>query len=295
MEGHLNLHRAIAAGVLLIALALPVAARADDYGPRHDIAAIRHDLPILLAAGPYAVAQRPQFESAVVSGANALVECDTCSLTALLRMHYRYGRWWLLGYVAPSPSGLSTAGVPQLLVALAHEHIALTQKTDAATPPPRCKTFNCYFTGGEIYDVTTPIRLPFNPPQPGTIHGDAYFATVMLSNNDGDASSRITNILGRAPTEAEGWANPPSGNSYFYFSGTVEAAKPVHLQAGTMIEVWFPFVLDTSLRYSLTIAAPNVMSIGPVEGTLKDNTLHFVLPAFTATPDADLMGEIESD
>jgi hypothetical protein len=35
--------------------------------------------------------------------------------------------------------------------------------------------------------------------------------------------------------------------------------------------------------------------MGPVDGTLTRNTLHFVLPAFTAPPGVELMGEIESD
>jgi len=280
---------------LLLALAVwPLAARADDYGHRRDVAAIRHDLPVLLAAGPYAAAQPPQFESVVVSGADALVECDACSSTALLRLHYRYDRWWLLGYATASSNGLLTAGLTQPLVALAHSHLATTQRADAATPPARCKTFSCYFVSGEIYDVTAPIQLPFNPTRPGRMRGDAYLATVTLSDNDGNASSKIANLEGRAPTEGESWITQ-GGNSYYFFSGTVQSTKPVHVQAGTTIDVWFPFVLDTSLRYSLTIAGHGFSAISPVEGTLVDNTLHFVLPAFTAAPGVDLMGEIESD
>ncbi|HEX8805462.1 MAG TPA: hypothetical protein VF741_00880, partial [Candidatus Aquilonibacter sp.] len=112
--------------------------------------------------------------------------------------------------------------------------------------------------------------------------------------NDAPPSAGIKELIEREPTEAESWVTF-GGNSYFFFSGTVQSTQPVHVQPGTTIDVWFPFVLDPSLRYSVTIAAPNVMSIGPVEGTLADNTLHFTLPAFTAPPGADLMGEIESD
>jgi hypothetical protein len=105
----------------------------------------------------------------------------------------------------------------------------------------------------------------------------------------------IVSFKTRAPTEAESWANQPSGNSYFFFSGTVQSPQPVHVQAGTKIDVWFPFVLDTSLKYSLTIGGNGFTAIGPVDGTLADNTLHFVLPAFTVAPGVELMGEIESD
>jgi len=280
---------------LILALAVwPLIARADDYGPSRTIAGIRHDLPVLLAAGPYAAAQPLRFESVVVSGADALVECDACSSTALLRLHYRYDRWWLLGYVSASSDGLLTAGLTQPLVTLAHSHLAMAEKADAATPPPRCKTFNCYFVSGEIYDVTAPIQLPFNPTRSGRMRGDAYLATVTLSNNDGSASSKIASLESRAPTQAESWVTP-GGNSYFFFSGTVQSSQPVHVQAGTTVDVWFPFVLDASLRYSLTIAGHGFTAIGPVDGTLDANTLHFVLPAFTVSPGVELMGEVESD
>ncbi len=138
-------------------------------------------------------------------------------------------------------------------------------------------------------------ELPFQSTFRRWIAGGEYGVKIKLASNDGDQQAELLRIQARAPTLAESWTNPPSGNSYFFFSGTVQAAQPVHVQSGTTIDVWFPFVLDPSLRYSLTIAAPNAMSLGPVEGTLKDNTLHFVLPAFTAPPGAELMGEIEGD
>ena len=286
--------RAALCAVLLALAVWPTAARADDVGPRRDIAAIRHDLPVLLAAGPYAAAPPQRFESVVVSGADAVAECYACSLTALLRLHYRYDRWWLLGYVAPSSSGMLTAGVPQALVALARSHVTMTQKTDAATPQPPCKTFSCYFVSGAIYDAGAPGQIPFNANVRG-FTSEGYRPTLTFAPSDASTDAKLANVTGRAPTRAESWANPPSGNSYFFFSGTVQSPQPVHVQAGTTIDVWFPFVLDPTLRYSLTIAAPNAMSLGPIQGTLTDNTLHFVLPAFTAPPGAELMGEIEGN
>ncbi len=84
------------------------------------------------------------------------------------------------------------------------------------------------------------------------------------------------------------------GNSYFFFSADVISSQPIHVQAGTTINVWFPFVLHLDKKYSLTIGYTDV-PIGPVDGTLKDNTLHFVLPAFSVKPGAHLMGEIEGN
>lgn len=138
------------------------------------------------------------------------------------------------------------------------------------------------------------VRFADRAFQLETSNMGGYGMTLHFAANDAPEDAAIRDITGRPPTEAESWMTP-GGNSYFFFSGTVQAQQPIHVQAGTTIDVWFPFVLDTSLRYSLTLASPGTMSIGPLDGVLKDNTLHFVLPAFAATPGADLMGEIESD
>jgi hypothetical protein len=50
---------------------------------------------------------------------------------------------------------------------------------------------------------------------------------------------------------------------------------------------WFSF--RPGALYSGCIGA----TIGPIDGTLRDNTLHFELPPFTATPGTSLMGEID--
>ncbi|MGB6986347.1 MAG: hypothetical protein WBD74_10285 [Candidatus Aquilonibacter sp.] len=243
---------------LLLALAVwPLAARADDYGPRRDIAAIRHDLPILVEATKPVV-----FDSFNIGNAQALVQWHVGRDHFNNFLEKRYGRWWLLGW-----------------------GVSFTELQD----------------GGRRYspmpDPAAPFRgdMPFSQGIPNWATDGGYRVTLRFASNDAGENALITSFSTRIPTEAESWANQPSGNSYFFFSGTVQSPQPVRVQAGTIVDVWFPFVLDSTLHYSLTIAAPNAMSLGPVEGTLKDNTLHFVLPAFTAPPGADLMGEIDSD
>jgi hypothetical protein len=301
----------------MLALAVwPMAVRADDAGPRRDVAAIRHDLAKLRAV--------TQIDSVVVNDDQALAQWGSVNAARVAWMQYRYGRWWLrheiwiedsgaaafccpgfstpMNALGPTPSFLAAMGVPSKLVAIASAHLPLVEQATARpTPTPRpCPT-------GGIYCL-----------QPASIHGEgfvmdrllfgyhalqrletdnmgSYTMSAQFAPADASPDAGITHITGRAPTEAESWANPPSGNSYFFFSGTVQAAQPVHVQAGTTVDVWFPSVLDPSVRYSLTIGAPRVMSLGPVEGTLKDNTLHFVLPAFTATPGDELMGEIQGN
>jgi len=121
-----------------------------------------------------------------------------------------------------------------------------------------------------------------------------YCVGLHFGSSDASPDAQVADFTTRIPTEAESWVSP-GGNSYVFFSGTVQSPQAVHVQAGTTLDVWFPFVLDPSLRYNLSLAGHGFSPIGHVDGTLKDNTLHFVLPAFTAPPGVDLMGEIESD
>ncbi len=148
---------------------------------------------------------------------------------------------------------------------------------------------------GEIAPPVTSLSFAYAGEQSPSDATGYWFTARIAANDAADSEDALVDFRARAPTKAESWANPPGGNSYFFFSGTVQSKQPVHVQSGTTIDVWFPFVLDPALRYSLTIAAPNAMSLGPIRGALKDNTLRFVLPAFTATPGAELMGEVESN
>ncbi len=304
--------------VLMLALAVwPLAARADDYGPRRDVAAIRHDLPLLqsgLAMLENSVVQSLVVESAVVDGEEALVQWrDTnAGYTEIVTMRYRYSRWWLepgrlfLGHDfagacptawAPTPQFLLGKGVPPALATSAGQHMPVVQEAIVAVRQFKEKNPNLHCGESSTSDPAySPFELPFQSTYRRAIAAGDYGVRMRVAKNDGSQDSKIAHIQGRAPTEAESWANQPSGNSYFYFSGTVESAQPVHVQAGMTVDVWFPFVLDPSLSYSLTIAAPHAMSLGPVQGALKDNTLHFVLPAFTAPPVlSELMGEIEGE
>lgn len=123
---------------------------------------------------------------------------------------------------------------------------------------------------------------------------DGFQTSFSWAHADADVDAAIAPRLGRRPTEAESWLSYPGGNSYFFFSAVVRSSVVVHVDAGSALDVWFPFVLDPSYRYSLTIAHSDPV-VGPVNGTLRDNTLHFVLPAFALVPGTQLMGEIEGD
>ena len=102
-----------------------------------------------------------------------------------------------------------------------------------------------------IPDCPTIIHSWFPAP---TMLAAPYEATIAFAKTDvyPETGASLEDLNGRAPTKAESWITP-GGNSYFFFSGTVKAEQPVHVQAGTTLDVWFPFVLDPPIKYSLTI------------------------------------------
>ncbi|HVA26542.1 MAG TPA: hypothetical protein VNF68_00045, partial [Candidatus Baltobacteraceae bacterium] len=109
-----------------------------------------------------------------------------------------------------------------------------------------------------------------------------YAVTTRLAGNDTTESAPLGDVLIRPPTQGESWLTP-NDDSYAFFSLTPKTAATVRVEAGMNIDVWFPFVLDPSKTYTLDIAHTEP-TIDSVKGMLKDNTLHFVLPAFAAQP-----------
>ena len=289
--------RAIVSCALLGVLLQPTLARADDSGPARDVQAIRHDLPLLLTRDLRAhniSASAVKIDGVAVSGDLAMVQWHAAERSGIVGMELRFGRWWL-DQRAPVGAPIDYAGYGcaglqapfQALVPFAQHHLsAIDAMIVRQMHAPR---------GGAsgIPDSPTVIYTRFPSP---TITAAPYEAAITFAKDDvfPDTDASFTDLRGRAPTEAESWLTP-GGNSYFFFSGTMQSEQLVHVQAGTTVDVWFPFVLDTSLKYSLTIAGHGFKAIGPVEGTLFENSLRFALPAFTLTPGVELMGEIESD
>lgn len=121
---------------------------------------------------------------------------------------------------------------------------------------------------------------------------DGYDTNLRADFTNPSPSARIR-LGARRPTYTESWANAPGGNAYFFFSLSLVAERPLQF-ASSSLDVWFPFDLDPSYRYSLTLANAEPV-VGPVPGTLAKNTLHFVLPAFAVVPDREVLGEIGGD
>ena len=281
--------------VVLLAVGMSMPVRADDYGPHPDLRAIRHDLPILYEQGDGPI----DIQDVVVAGNNALVQVQTKGGTRVAILSRRYDRWWREGEILIENRNaiygslcalqldeafLNEIKVAPALVRLAATHIPLVVPTPTPSPPSDFVKAGC---GVESYE-----NYQFFFSRPASVLNNGYLMNVAFANNDAYQKAMLDASL-RPPTEAESWM-ARGGNSYFFFSSDVKSDAAIHIQPGTTIDVWFPFVLNPDKRYSLTIGHADA-PIGPIDGTLKNNTLHFVLPAFALTPGAHLMGEIEGD
>lgn len=127
-----------------------------------------------------------------------------------------------------------------------------------------------------------------------------YRIRFVFSANNTPAPVNLTQIYARPPTAAEflpshplapGWG---SADAVCYFDLTVGGYNDVTFKPGTAIDVWFPFVLDDQLQYSMSFFSDDRPS-GMIRATIFDNTLHFVLPEFVLAPDKPLMAEIDGD
>ncbi|HVA26880.1 MAG TPA: hypothetical protein VNF68_01800 [Candidatus Baltobacteraceae bacterium] len=290
----------IALGALLL---VPMVARADDAGPAADVRDIRQDLPVILASR-----SQPDVvvvDSVAVSGDQALVQAHTSDGPVVYAMTRYLDSWWYKGTIRVGPHDASACwkatasaidsngvtpqllrnlGLPDALVDVAQHNLPLVIKAseralqqDGSRGKPWIR---CDYTDG-LLSFSEGRRASAGP----------YEITVLFGKNDATAGAEFPSVVGRAPDQGESLGAPPR-SAYAFFSTKLTSATTVHVDAGTQLNVWFPFVLDASKTFSLTLTHV-LPTIGSVSGTLKDNTLHFVLPPFAIAPGATLTGEID--
>lgn len=201
--------------------------------------AVRHDLPILLAASLSACGVR---DSVVVDDVDAQAGQATATWhagiatngTATLR--FRSNVWWLTG------EGDATTG-----------SCGRDATSSAAVD-----------TGGGFRAI---LSRPNGAPVNVSLHG-------------------------RAPTIGE--MQPTPGEDAVYFFGLSSPDGPAAVPDGTVLTVWFPFVLDLAEHYRLFLNFTRP-DLSELPGALKDNALSFTLPAFVVTPQKTALGEIDGD
>lgn len=303
-----------AASLLVLLLVSSIAARADDAGPPRDVAAVRYDASRLIARAVRYDKRDPAqttFSDTIVTGDWALTSWSNQKLKGILVVNRRRGQWWdVLEGIASQTSGwrfdaaaplkaawnmyydgpeknlLTQMRVPAQLVILASVHnddVAHAKGSYVAHGDPACFDAFCRSlkpSGGTIETVDR-------------AESAGYRLKIALSANSSTGADSIERVFVRMPTDGES-TQTLHGDAFVFFTVQLAGPKPVTFAPGTTVDVWFPHVLDSYRHYGLTAAMAN-SAFGPVRATLADNTLHFVLPAFTVSPGDPVMFEIDGD
>jgi hypothetical protein len=319
---------------LLLALALVLAATrfagADDFGPHGDIRELRFVAQRLLAHTAREWKTDPaatRITDVVVVKDAALLSWDIGDHHGLMGLIRQYGRWWdaldaygkgdcwdgastsyplpgsMRQYTThnPTTAALLAYGLPADLVAQANHNSDIHANLPTAPPVAHTLRRNLFLPHCDVQYYQIPKLQPLQPGG-GSLSSfrtdtSGYEISVRYArNNSRDAMLHIP--YARPPTAAEIMPYPTTlrfvSTAVLYFDLTIEGSAPVTFQPGTTIDIWFPFVLDDTLAYDLTIGFANE-PIGPIYAKPFDNVLHYKLPGFTAIPGKTLMAEIDGN
>lgn len=308
--------RWFAALVFALLLSSTAGARADDFGPPKDVSAVKYDAARLLAYRVKQLGADPQrlvISDVVVTGPWAILSWSVAGEHGIAGFHRQRDQWWdvlegeraysvwifntappvvanyFTPYSAVSADLLLDFNLPTPLVAEAKIHNADVHASSAkatvgsADPGPNCDWDFCLPLSNHGGNVQTVSRAA----------SAGYRLNIAFSANTSTPQTKIKRVFVRMPTDGES-TQTLHGDAFVFFTVELAGPKPITFKPGTTVDVWFPHVLDAYRHYGLTAAMANA-AFGPVRGTLADNTLHFVLPAFTVAPGDPVMFEIDGD
>jgi hypothetical protein len=280
----------------------PAFALDSDDGPSRAVAAVRHDLPILLAdsLAYYEVRAVPVIEWVVTDGRQAVAEWRADQTRGVVVLRFRSGRWWWRG-AASTPIDRDTDKIWTWLSVPGKD---LSFCGGSKLGPPSARDL---LTQGFI-DKSLAARVSgrLGPtPQTGVVEiatCDSFGERWEGNTTDGYAANffhpkddlpvRFT-LNGRGPAD---WQRPSRRDSELYYVFRLSAQKPAAAKftAGSTFDVWFPFVLDTKKVYRLRIShiVPD-FQVAP--RSTKNNVLHFVLPAFEIHEGSTALGEVDAE
>lgn len=281
----------------------PAFALGSDDGPSHAVAAVRRDLPILLAdsLATYEVRALPVVDWVVTDGRQAVAEWRAGKMRGVVVLRFRSGRWWWRG--AASTSIDREAGRTWTWLSVPGRDLSLCGGSELGPPSAR----DLFRRGFIDKSLTARLSERLGPtPQTGRIEVATcdWFGCKAQSTEGGyDANfdggfpestdpSQSCGMKGSGPAD---WQRPATPGSTLYYVFALAAQNPsaAKLSAGSTFDVWFPFVLDTKKVYTLRIShiVPEVQ-VPPKSS--KNNVLHFVLPAFRILEGNTAQGEIDA-
>jgi len=204
-----------------------------------------------------------------------------------------------------SPAALLSYGLPAALVNRALQVPELRRAMILPTPAPQAPDRSGKHLVRPDCEETIYVDSPGPTIRPGggtlwqiASATSGYDITIAYSRNDAPVGTSAEPLYARPPTLAEIIPYPTTphfiSTAVLYFDLTLEGSAPVTFQPETTVDIWFPFVLDDTLSYDLTIGFAD-RPIGPFYSKPFDNVLHYTLPGFTATPGRTLMAEIDGN
>jgi hypothetical protein len=311
--------KALPAAFLAAVFLSPGNAFASDRGPAAALAAIRHDLPILLTAPLEDLKVKPTVDWVVADQRDAVAMWHGGGNRGIVVLQRRLDRWWWRG-AAYSTDDMAGSWSP--IEVPGNEVPTADCTTHLPRPPSAQELLEDGFIdkplAAELAD-----RIP-TVPKPETITGRGCtgFTTLVESVSGGydatfsdreDYDATWFTWVYQAPIGSES-RRIPGSNVYYSFtlsalpdesahdmthlvhqvySGLFPSPPPsMTFKTGSTIDVWFPYVLTGHGHYLLSIR--NVTpEIREVPGALRNNVLHFVLPAFTLLRGGAAQGQID--
>jgi hypothetical protein len=282
--------------VLLSAFAPAAAAHSPDVGSVVDVAAIRHDLPILMSADLNGLAKPTKVEWVVTNGHRAMASWLAQPYRGIVALVKRNDRWWWAAGSTRTPDGLWSAlnypipdvggcaaklkWPPSAKEALTLGYIgksmypALYSRLRTTPLPPMHVILIHYCDGGEAPDSGDYI-VYFQIS--GGVDGIRY----PFVKRDSQQQTNLFDKNGRYDFNVIAVYDP-------------KIAPKASLTHGAVLRLWAPFVLDESKTYVLDVSGIEPPIAG-LRGSLKENILIFALPAFTLRAQSMARGTIRRE
>jgi hypothetical protein len=284
----------------------PAVAIANDYGPAIAVAAIRHDLPLLLAEPLQDTRLRPTIDWVVADSQNAVAMWHAGQNAGVVALRFRSGRWWWRG-AAVMTQGDVGVWTP---MSIPGNGLSLRYQDGLLSGPPSAHDLLAQgFVDKALADKLSGrlvAAAPFRGPVPLVLcdpdlnyiksGSEAYEATATFFHKE-DVGWKWFTLSGNTLPYWQR-AAIPGADPYYLFSlsaWTSDGAAPptvLTFASGSTFDVWFPFVLPKEKNYTLHFSDV-VPEIPELSGTLKNNVLRFVLPPFALRKGVIAHGEID--
>lgn len=272
---------------ILMAFNWALPAMAADYGSPEAISALRRDVPLLLAAGLKSQRLQPHIDSIFADRSEAVIVWHAARNRGVIVMRYVRQRWWWRagstttddrGYQYWSRLGSPGDNLNGCNAIVRHSPSTKDLQEAGFITPTFAALLSKRLPTWRTRAAHLPLVICDRMAQ--VAWGDGYDATFRATSSNAWGPFRGSRPkIDRMPPE------------YYRFTISANSVASVAVESNSTLDVWFPFVLDTKDTYALHLIGVEP-AIDGVAGKLEDNTLHFVLPAFTVPEGSSAEGAI---